>query len=121
MLTGSVLDRKKLQLRDPESLVDKILAAASDCCDEEPLRLRRVYWYDGAVNGIPTREQIAIGDLARVKLRLGRITGNGQKGVDGLIILDLISLARNRAVDVAVLLTGDEDLREAALQHKDSG
>lgn len=31
------------------------------------------------------------------------MTAGGQKGVDGLIILDLITLARNRAVDVANL------------------
>jgi len=50
-----------------------------------------------------------------VKLRLGRVTGSGQKGVDGLIIIDLLNLATHRAVDVAILFSGDEDLREAAL------
>lgn len=88
---------------------------AADCCDDEPLRLLRTYWYDGAVDGIPSPEQVAVGELPRVKLRLGRVTGGGQKGVDGLIILDLINLARNRAVDIVLLLTGDEDIREAAL------
>ena len=34
-----------------------------------------------------------------------------QKGVDSLIITDLVELARNRAITDAVLLAGDEDLR----------
>lgn len=69
---------------------------------------------DGARNGVPTPEQVAIGSLPKVKLRLGRVTGSGQKGVDGLIIIDLLNLSTHRAVDVAILFSGDEDLREAA-------
>jgi NYN domain len=34
-----------------------------------------------------------------------------QKGVDSLIVTDLIDLARNRAISDAVLLSGDEDVR----------
>ncbi|MBF0247226.1 MAG: NYN domain-containing protein [Alphaproteobacteria bacterium] len=34
-----------------------------------------------------------------------------QKGVDSLIVTDLIDLARNRAMTDAVLLSGDEDVR----------
>lgn len=56
-----------------------------------------------------------------MKLRLGRVTGGGQKGVDGLIILDLITLARNRAADVALLMSGDEDLRETVLHAQSYG
>lgn len=54
-------------------------------------------------------------DLAstdHVKLRLGALNGVGQqKGVDSLIVTDLIELARNNAIQDAVLLAGDEDLR----------
>jgi hypothetical protein len=46
-----------------------------------------------------------------VKLRLGTVTGGRQKGVDSLIVTDLIELARNHAISDAVLLSGDEDLR----------
>jgi NYN domain len=47
-----------------------------------------------------------------VKLRLGFVTGRGQqKGVDSLIVTDLIDLARNRAITDAVMLSGDEDIR----------
>jgi len=36
-----------------------------------------------------------------------------QKGVDSLIVTDLIELARNRAISDAILISGDEDLRIA--------
>lgn len=82
----------------------------------------RTYWYDGARNGIRTSEQHAIGMLADVKLRLGRINGQGQqKGVDALIYRDLITLAQQRAISDAVLLSGDEDLREGVRAAQDLG
>jgi len=47
-----------------------------------------------------------------IKLRLGTISGHGQqKGVDSLIVTDLIELARNHAITDAVILSGDEDIR----------
>ena len=121
LVFGSVVQRHQLHLHDPEALLQRVMAAAAGSWDGEPLRLLRTYWYDGARDGVPSPTQIAIGDLARVKLRLGRMTAGGQKGVDGLIILDLITLARNRAIDVAILLSGDEDLRETALHAQSSG
>ena len=123
LLYGEVLRRRALKLERPEGLIEKLVAAASACCDGESFRLLRTYWYDGAADdhGVPSATQVAVGELPKVKLRLGRMTASGQKGVDGLIILDLITLARNRAVDVAILFTGDEDLREAALHAQGFG
>ena len=118
---GSVVKRHHVELHEPEALIRRVMTAASDCWDGEPLRLLRTYWYDGAFDGVPSPTQITVGDLPRVKLRLGRMTAGGQKGVDGLIILDLITLARNRAVDVAILISGDEDLRETALHAQSFG
>ena len=47
-----------------------------------------------------------------MKLRLGLINEYGQqKGVDSLIVTDLVDLSRNRAISDAVLLSGDEDVR----------
>ena len=46
-----------------------------------------------------------------IKLRLGIVRDGRQKGVDSLIVTDLIELARNHAISDAVLLAGDEDLR----------
>lgn len=80
------------------------------------LELLRVNWYDSAAGrgGLPDDEQDAIGMLPRVKVRLGRRSYSGeQKGVDLRIGLDLVNHARNRAVDVAYLVSGDDDLTEA--------
>ena len=47
-----------------------------------------------------------------MKLRLGIVNLAGQqKGVDSLIVTDLVELARNHAITDAILLSGDEDLR----------
>jgi hypothetical protein len=44
-----------------------------------------------------------------------------QKGVDSLIVTDMIALARNRAISDAVLLSGDEDLRVGVQQAQEFG
>jgi uncharacterized LabA/DUF88 family protein len=74
----------------------------------------RVHWYDAARNGVPDASQEMIGLLPQVKVRLGRIGFNGeQKGVDLRIGLDMVAYARNGAVDVIYLVSGDDDLTEA--------
>ena len=83
--------------------------------------LLRIYWYDGAPDQMATPEQVTIGNLDNVKLRLGRLTPAGQKGVDTLIVLDLTTLAREKAIDTAFLLSGDDDLREAVIVAQHSG
>ena len=78
------------------------------------LPVLRVYWYDSARNGIPDVQQERIGELPKVKLRLGRFGVNGeQKGVDLRMGLDLVAHARNGASDVFFLVSGDDDLTEA--------
>ena len=44
-----------------------------------------------------------------------------QKGVDSLIVTDMITLARNRAMAACVLLSGDEDLRVGVQQAQEYG
>ena len=74
----------------------------------------RVNWYDSAHNGVPDPRQERIGELPKVKLRLGRFGVQGeQKGVDLRIGLDLVTHARNNASDVFFLVSGDDDLTEA--------
>ncbi|CAM2847375.1 NYN domain-containing protein [Prescottella defluvii] len=78
------------------------------------LPVLRVHWYDSARNGVPDAQQERIGELSKVKLRLGRFGVNGeQKGVDLRIGLDLVAHARNGASDVFFLVSGDDDLAEA--------
>ena len=57
-------------------------------------------------------EQDLIGQSPNAKLRLGLVNTKGQqKGVDSLIVTDLIELARNQAITDALILSGDEDIK----------
>ncbi|OCW56834.1 hypothetical protein AWJ14_17855 [Hoeflea olei] len=61
---------------------------------------------------LPTSDQARLAALDDVKLRLGFVNSQGQqKGVDSLIVTDLIELARLKSISDALLLAGDEDLR----------
>lgn len=85
------------------------------------LPLLRVYWYDGTATG-PTPQQLALGYRPSVKLRLGFVNQQGQqKGVDSLVVTDLINLARNRAMADVLLMTGDEDIRVGVQQAQEFG
>ena len=83
--------------------------------------LLRVYWYDGTSTG-PTAQHLTLAHLQDVKVRLGFVNSVGeQKGVDSLIVTDMITLARNRAISDAVLVSGDEDLRVGVQQAHEFG
>jgi len=83
--------------------------------------LLRVYWYDGTSSG-PTAQHLTLAHLDNVKVRLGFVNSVGeQKGVDSLIVTDMIALARNRAICDAVLVSGDEDLRVGVQQAQEFG
>lgn len=84
--------------------------------------LLRVLWYDGAQGGVPDAHQQHIGHVDGVKLRMGRINQFGeQKGVDLRLGLDLVSMAVNRAITTAYLVSGDDDLSEAVGEAQDLG
>ena len=75
-------------------------------------QLLRILWYDGMVGGRRSKQQDALARTNDVKLRLGTVTSSGQqKGVDSLIVTDLIDLARNQAISDAVVVSGDADIR----------
>lgn len=85
------------------------------------LPLLRIYWYDGT-NAGPTPVHISLGSRNDVKVRLGIVNAFGeQKGVDALVITDMITLSRHRAMADAVLITGDEDLRVGVQQAQEFG
>jgi uncharacterized LabA/DUF88 family protein len=69
----------------------------------------------------PTAQHLDIAYLPGVKLRLGRLTKGKQKGVDSRIVRDLIILSEERAVAVAYLVGGDEDLREGVSEAQERG
>lgn len=104
---------------DHEGLIGALIAHAEQTSG---LPLLRVHWYDAAHNAIPDDTQLRIGLLPRVKLRLGRIGFDGeQKGVDLRIGLDLVGHARNATIDVAFLVSGDDDLAEAVEEAQAQG
>lgn len=74
--------------------------------------LLRIYWYDAlGMNDLPSRQHKHLGKLDDVKMRYGtRNTYGKQKGVDGLLMADLILLAQNKAITSAVIVSGDADL-----------
>ena len=75
-------------------------------------RLLRTYWYDGLLRGTMSSDQRELAFSDDVKLRLGIVNTSGeQKGVDSLIVMDFVELARNGAITDAVLVSGDEDVR----------
>ena len=84
------------------------------------LPLLRVYWYDGASTG-PNPAHVALAYRPNVKLRLGLVNEQGQQGVDELLAHDLTTLARQRAIADAVVLTGDDDLRGAVEEAQSFG
>lgn len=109
-LTGSKKPRTIIVL-DALRAIDALKRFATEKAAE--CRLLRVYWYDGAIGGVrPTTDQAVLANLDDVKLRLGFVNSSGQqKGVDSLIVTDLIELARLKSISDAVLLSGDEDVR----------
>lgn len=80
-----------------------------------PRRLR-MYWYDAR-----DRSQW-VSNIPGITLRLGRVNQKGtQKGVDGAIIRDMLTISRSQQISDIFLLSGDEDLIEGVSQVKDMG
>jgi len=115
-LTG-IKQRREILVIDPAKAIEELRAVASrrvgpQSSFGQSADLLRIYWYDGALGFRPTFEQEQLAHLDNVKLRLGFINSAGQqKGVDSLIVTDLIELARLGAICDAILLSGDEDVR----------
>lgn len=96
---------------DFQSLISEMVRRSEEMSG---LPMLRVHWYDSAKDGVPDARQERIGEIPKVKLRLGRFGVDGQqKGVDLRIGLDLVTHARNGAADVFFLVSGDDDLTEA--------
>jgi hypothetical protein len=111
LLVAGSAERRAFRV-DAEQLITGLIDEARRVFPEG--RLLRVYWYDGARERVHTVEQRQIAELPDVKVRLGNLNAhNQQKGVDSLIRSDLESLARNHAIDDAVVISGDEDLVSA--------
>lgn len=116
LIAGEKLARSQLHL-DHDAVLALLVELASQATG---LPLLRSYWYDGASAG-PNPTQVALAYRPQLKLRLGSMSEGQQRGVDELIASDLTSLARNRAIADAVLLSGDEDLLAAVEQAQELG
>lgn len=110
LLKGRKLRRELVRLSETQ-ILERLGGTARAVAPDA--RLLRVYWYDGLLrSNRPSTEQYAIGQSPDAKLRLGLVNSSGQqKGVDSLIVTDLIELARNRAISDALILSGDEDIK----------
>lgn len=106
---GTLLNRIELELNPPE-IISKLTATAADKTEGAPLL--RIYWYDGLLHGRPSADQRQLAEMENLKLRFGVVNVAGQqKGVDTLMVTDLVELARNRVISDAMLLSGDADLK----------
>ena len=85
------------------------------------LPLLRCYWYGSAVEGRRGPEHEALADLPGLKLRLGRSRPGRGDGVETELNRDLMTLARNRAIADAVVVSGDEDLVGVLCDAQDLG
>lgn len=116
-LCFGVSDRNKLVL-DCKAAAEALAALGAS---KSELPHLRTYWYDGAKDAQPTAQHLDVAYLPGVKLRLGRLVKGKQKGVDSRIVRDLIILSEERAVSVAYLVGGDEDLREGVSEAQERG
>jgi uncharacterized LabA/DUF88 family protein len=117
LLTGKKTQRGEVRV-DFDKCIDALEKFA---CNLTNIPLLRIYWYDGTSTG-PSTEHVALAFKPRVKVRLGFVNSAGQqKGVDSLIVTDMINLARNRSMCDAVLLSGDEDIRVGVQQAQEFG
>lgn len=110
LLTGKRQPRAAMRL-DVEAVLGELRARANAV--DDACRLLRIYWYDGlARREMMSLEQQRIAQSPSVKARFGRVNVRGeQKGVDSLIVTDLIELARDHAISDALIVAGDEDIR----------
>lgn len=107
LLTGKKQSRNKLSI--DIGLFQKRLGDAS--LELGGLQVLRTYWYDASRPGELTTQQKAVAEASFMKLRLGRFNNAGrQKGVDSLLVIDLIELSRNQVLGDVILLAGDDDL-----------
>jgi uncharacterized LabA/DUF88 family protein len=110
LVSGSVSQARAAIIFDEKAAVRELQTLAHSVAQNSPLL--RIYWYDGASRKTgPTAEHGRLAHCDNIKVRLGFINSAGQqKGVDSLIVTDLVELARNRAVTDVVLVSGDEDV-----------
>jgi NYN domain len=85
------------------------------------LPLLRCYWYEATVEGRRTEEHDTLADMPGVKLRLAKMRPGHREGVESEIHRDLATLARNKAVTDAMVVSAEEDLAQVVADVQDLG
>ncbi|WP_246115916.1 NYN domain-containing protein [Trebonia kvetii] len=85
------------------------------------LPLLRCYWYEATVEGRRSADHDTLADLPGVKLRVAKMRPGRREGVEGEIHRDLTTLARNKAVSDAMVVSGEEDLAQVIADVQDMG
>ena len=85
------------------------------------LQLLRCYWYEATVEGRRGVDHDALADLPGVKLRLAKMRPGRREGVESEIHRDLATLARNKAVSDAMIVSAEEDLAGVIADVQDLG
>ena len=89
--------------------------------EQSGLPLLRCYWYEATVEGRRTEEHDTLADLPGVKLRLAKMRPGRREGVESEIHRDLTTLARNKAVTDAMVVSAEEDLAQVVADVQDLG
>jgi hypothetical protein len=85
------------------------------------LPLLRCYWYEATVEGRRSADHDTLADLPGVKLRVAKMRPGHREGVEGEIHRDLTTLARNKAVSDAMVISAEEDLAQVIADVQDMG
>jgi hypothetical protein len=94
---------------------------ASLATERSRLPLLRCYWYEATVEGKRSADHDALADLPGVKLRVAKMRPGRREGVEGEIHRDLTTLARNKAVSDAMIVSAEEDLAPVIADVQDMG
>jgi len=94
---------------------------ASLARERSGLPLLRCYWYEATVEGRRNADHDALADLSGVKLRVAKMRPGRREGVESEIHRDLTTMARNKAVSDAMVVSAEEDLAQVVADVQDLG
>jgi hypothetical protein len=89
--------------------------------DHTGLPLLRCYWYEATVEGRRSSEHEILAGLPGVKLRLGKMKPGRREGAESEIHRDLTTLARNRAISDALVVSAEDGLAPVIAEVQDLG
>jgi hypothetical protein len=92
---------------------------ASQAMERSRLPLLRCYWYETTVEGQRSDDHEALADLPGVKLRVAKMWPGRREGSE--IQRDLTTLARNKAVSDAMVVSAEENLAQVISDVQDMG